>query len=383
MASIPVEISNAVGTRNGITPMPNLQGDLNIIMELFDRIPVRSGGSAELGGVWASDRDSQIAEITAQIIVFQTRNNRPVIDGVIDRNGGTLRLMNSLALDPTPTPGDGMVARVVPGPDARPEVLVDVSFSVVDFASGHGFTPLNPMTAIASYTRRLVQLDDCSIKWFGVVIPKFMQPGAIPHINFTPTPIQGGYVDWHYSTFSGWGQLWDDYTWVIGGQMVASAVNQILVLPFYRTSQQRHLGDFLFKWKEAVAAVVTAAIDSVDPMFLRDSYEFDRIDSSSFSNGWVAHQHFNGAATGAADMTNFIYDLDGVAGGSQWRPPNGVIYLNRTPPVGVNPVSGRHWYVGGRWQKFAPMYGASFNSHACCRNHLLYHGLTVTELLTE
>jgi len=381
MASVPIEISAAVGVRNGLTPMPNVQGDLNKVMELFDRIPVRSGGSAELGGVWATDRDAQIAEITAQIIAFQTTNNRPVIDGVIDRNGGTLRLMNTLASDPTPRPGEGMLATVVAAPDGRKEVFVDETFTVVDFSTGHGFDQMNPMPAQASYTRRLVQVEDCSIKWFGIVIPKFMQPDSIPHINFTPTPIQGGYVDWNYNTFAGWGQLWDDYTWVIGGQMVASAVNQILVIPIYRTAQQRHLGDFLFKWKEAVSAAVTVAIDSVDPTFLRGKYEFDRIDSSSFSNGWVAHQHFNGAAAGAAEMTNFIYDLDGVAGGSQWRPANGVIYLNRTPPVGVNPVSGRHWYVGGRWQKFAPMYGASFNTHACCRNHLLYHGLTVTEMM--
>ena len=73
-------------------------------------------------------------------------------------------------------------------------------------------------------------------------------------------------------------------------------------------------------------------------------------------------------------MTDVLFDLDGVAGGSTWRPPKGVIYLNRQPPALLNPV-GANWYVGARWQNFAPFYGGNLNTHACCRNHLLYHAL--------
>jgi hypothetical protein len=125
-----------------------------------------------------------------------------------------------------------------------------------------------------------------------------------------------------------------------------------------------------------VSAVVTAAINSIDPYMLRDTFTFDRIVSSSFSNGYVAHQGFHNKAAGAAAMTDVLFDLDGQAGGSTWRPAKGVIYLNRTPGA-VNPVGGRQWYVGGRWEpKFKPLYGGgNVNGHAASRNHLLYHGL--------
>jgi len=79
--------------------MANTPRDLAIVTDLFDRIPMANGGSAELFGVWAINRDDLIAEVTAQIITFQTANGLPVIDGVIDPGGGTLKLMNTLAED--------------------------------------------------------------------------------------------------------------------------------------------------------------------------------------------------------------------------------------------------------------------------------------------
>jgi hypothetical protein len=124
-----------------------------------------------------------------------------------------------------------------------------------------------------------------------------------------------------------------------------------------------------------VSQVITAALISYDPMMLRTDFSFDRIVSSSFSNGYVAHQNFNGQAVGAANMTDYIFDLDGAAGGSHWVPGNGVIYRNQKPPGNNNPA-GNVWYVGGRWGNgFSPIYPGGINTHAACRNHLLYHGL--------
>src|SRR5262245_60066120 len=94
MASVSVSISAPVGIRNGQTVMPNQTRDLNTVTGLLDRIPVSKGGSAEIGGVWSTDRNALITEIAAQITVFQTVNQRKVIDGVIDPRGGTLQLMN-------------------------------------------------------------------------------------------------------------------------------------------------------------------------------------------------------------------------------------------------------------------------------------------------
>jgi hypothetical protein len=236
-----------------------------------------------------------------------------------------------------------------------------------------GIKPFGWTALKADYIRKLVYVDSGSINWFGVVCARGSF-GSVPHINFTPTPIQGGYPDTTYGSFGGWGRLWADYTSVIGGQMVAAGVDQILVIPFYRTSQSGKLGDFLANWKEVVSAVITAAINSIDPYYLRDTYSFDHICSSSFSNGWVAHQNFYSHATGAASMTDVLFDLDGQAGGSHWRPPEGIIYQNRGAP-GSNPI-GNVWYVGGRWgASYSTLYGGTLNSHAACRNHLLYHGL--------
>jgi hypothetical protein len=369
-------IAAPVGIRYGQTMMTNNVADLATIRDLFDRISVANGGSAEIGGVWSTDRNALINEITAQIFIFQTANNRPVVDSVVDPGGGSLQLMNRLAMDVPPVPGSDVVATVEPAPNGLDELKAG-SVSVANPFQMPGLGRIDPMPVSYCYYRKLVRVEGSSIKWFGVVLR--ISDGTIsagtPHINFTPTPIQGGYSDATYDSFGGWAQLWDDYTEVIGSQMVAAGVDQILVIPFYMTSQQRNLGDFLTNWQQVVSKVVTSAICSVDIFFLRDSYSFDRIVTSSFSNGWVAHHEFNNKAAGAASMTKSIIDLDGVAGGSHWVPANGVIYRNRTPPVKSNPM-GNIWYVGGRWSdKFAALYGGFLNSHAACRNHLLYHGL--------
>ena len=367
-----VQISAPVGIRFGQTVMPNIPRDLEAIRDLLDRIPVASGGSAEIGGVWATDRDALIAEVSAQIVTFQTTNRRPTIDGVVDPFGGSLRLMNQLAL--APSPSGGITATVEPAPDGLDEVAASTT-NVVNIAQMPGLGKIEPTAADYACVRKLVRVDGSSIKWFGVVFSSDAAWNGIPHINFTPTPIQGGYQDATYDSFGGWANLWRDYTYVIGSQVSAAGVNQILVIPFYKTSQQRDLGSFLSNWKEVIAAVIKAAIFSIDIFLLRDGYAFDQIVSSSFSNGWVAHQGFNTQAIGAASMTKLIIDLDGVAGGSHWTPVNGVIYRNRTPPFATNPV-GNIWYVGGRWSpKFAAFYGGNLSTHAACRDFLLYHGL--------
>ena len=107
MALTFTDISQAVGVRNGETPMPNTLADLAIVTDLFDRIPVDNGGSAELAGVWSNNRDALIAEVTDQIITFQTKNGMKVVDGVLDRSGATLKLMNKLASDRLLTPMQG------------------------------------------------------------------------------------------------------------------------------------------------------------------------------------------------------------------------------------------------------------------------------------
>ncbi|MBL8575370.1 MAG: hypothetical protein JNM13_16965 [Hyphomicrobiaceae bacterium] len=377
MARIATTISDAVGIRHGVTMMANTASDLERICDLFDRIAVRDGGTREVGGLWPSERTALIVDLTGLITAFQTLHKRPSIDGVIDRGGGTLRLMNQLAADPLPGPPVGLSAEVVPPPGNKVDEI-DGGYWVAEPSSMPGTGMMRAINVPVKFKRLLVKAEGSAIKWFGVVIPASMlgSQGASPHIAFTPTPAQGNYYDSSYDQFTAWAQLWDDYTSVYGCQLAGAGVNQMLIIPFYKNAQAGDLGDFLSNWQEVISAVGTAAINRVDPLYLRDTFTFNRIYSTSFSNGYVTHQNFFNKAVGAADMTSVLFDLDGVAGGSMWRPAKGVIYLNRQAPQGTNPVAGRHWYVGSRWADFNKVYGgAQVTTHAMSRNHLLYPGL--------
>jgi hypothetical protein len=374
MATTLSAIDKPVGVRNGVAVQPNTLKDLDTITELLDRIPAANGGAAGLPGPWHTNRDLLIAEVTAFIIAFQTSNRRPTIDGVVDPKGGTLALMNKLAAEPP------LRAVVAPPPGGRAEVM-NASLTVAGATSVPGRDLLRKTPVNAQYTRKLVRVNTSSIKWYGVAVPSRLTPASIPHVFFTPTPDQGHYYDPGYDAFTSWGQLWDDYTSRIGGQIFAATSNQVLVIPFYKNSHSQGLGNFSENWQEVVAAVATAAINAVDPLFLRDAYTFDRIVSSSFSNGWVAHSRFNGSR-GASAMTNVAFDIDGAAAQPTslgWRPPNAVKYLDRpVPGRQPNPVGGRDFYVGGRWGEIAQIYlpADRHKTHFMCSAHLLFHGVS-------
>jgi len=169
--------------------------------------------------------------------------------------------------------------------------------------------------------------------------------------------------------------LANKYTSIIGSQLVVSGARQILVIPFYKNIQASNLGDFLTNWKEVISTVLTEAISSMDPLFLRDRFDFDRIYSSSFSNGIVTHRNFNTQGTGAASMTRMAFDLDGQAAGSLWQPSRAVVYSTTAAPGGINPV-GTKWFVGGRFTEIQPGYIPGTSDHSLCP-FLLLHGLSL------
>ena len=362
-----LQISNSVGS-GGV----NNAGDVIAVKEAFNEIPADLGAPASTLVV-----DGDLTqELIDAITNFQLFHQLPSADGLISPGKAThkrLNLILQVLESPAPT------ATVAPTPGGFSTTVGPEGNTVAEPDSVPGFGSLQPATVNYEFERRLVRVDGASINWFGVVLPRPLPVGAslgIPHIAFTPTPIQGGYSDATYDTFTGWEKLWGDYTSVIGFQLMASGVSQVLVLPFYRTAQQQDLGDFYINWQSVISAVVSVAVNSVDPLFLSGDYTFQQIVSSSFSNGWVTHREFNTKAVGASAMTSVLFDLDGVAAQSTWQPANGVIYRNQTPPTPDNP-QGINWYVGGRWNQFAQFYPpGAMNTHACCRNHLLYHGLT-------
>lgn len=374
MATDAVNIGAAVGKRNLKVALPNRPQDLAIIADLFDRIPSRSGGTSDVAGQWPADQPGLSAQITAQITTFQSLHRSLTADSAIDPGGSTLRLMNQLAADPP------LGATVVNTKDPALENDIVESPYMASIASMPGSKPLEPVQMVAAYSRRLVKVSGSSIKWFGVVLPDKIAASpssAPPLVFFTPTPIQGGYHDNTYDSFDGWLQLWLDYTSRIGGLLSAAGTSQILVLPFYKTSQSSHLGTFLKNWREVIGAVVTAAVNDINPYALRTNYSFDRLYSASFSNGLLAHFVFNSQGTGVRNMTSLVFDLDGQAmtGGAVWKPTNGVIYANKGAPPGGNP-HGTHWYVGGRWSAFDNVQPQTSRfSHHACSQFLLFHGL--------
>ena len=357
-------ITQAVGVRNGRQMMPNRPEDLETITDLLDRIPSASGGTADMPGVWSTDRTVLIAEVTAAIVLFQTANGRPSADGAVDPGGGTLADMNRIA---GPSPVRARIYR---------EDRASQTWVVADATSVEGLAPLLPRTISPLLNRKLVLVRGTSIKWFGVVVPLDQSGhvfGTEPHIFFTPSPGQGGYRDPGYNSFNSWVNLWDKYTSAMGSQLVVSGAPQILVIPFYKNSQAANLGEFLQNWREVITAVLTEAVLSVDPLALRDRFEFTSICTSSFSNGIVTHQNFNARGTDTASMTRVAFNLDGQASGNHWNPARGVVYSNTHPPGRDNPV-GRQFYVGGRFTQIRRSYH-NVRDHNLCP-FLLLHGLT-------
>lgn len=384
LAKIHVTIQKPVGIRNGWAEQPNQPADVAKICELFDRIPMHLGGTREIPNGWKKDRIPLIEQVTQQITWFQKKHNRPVVDGVVDPGQGTLRVMNEVALDtplapPAPgpsAPSAGPIATPLPAKVVPPvgDYYVERTETddFIDPSSIAGSATMRICKVNTSFWRRLVRVENTSINWFGVLASRngLNLSSAIPHINFTPTPWQGGYLDNGYEGFTSWMKLWHDYTLNIGCHIAAAGVPQILVIPFYRNTQPNSMGSFMQNWKEAVVSAITVAIQDAVPTALPGLYSFNKIETSSFSNGWIAHFNFHRNGREVAAMTRSVYDLDGFAAGCLWVAPNGVTYRNREVPNGKNP-EGNIFYVGKRW----PTDTANRLGHVYSRDYLLYHGL--------
>ncbi len=374
MAKLAVKLAAAVGRRWGYGPVANQAQDVATVVDLFDRILSTVGGTSDIPGTWPTDANILVAGLAELIGVFQQMHGLPVVDSVIDPFGKTLMLLNQLAVDPPVTPfmsGFGNSFEID---------MISRSKVIADPPSLPGNAPLKPVSVPVNYSRRLVGVMGSSIKWYGVVLPTHVGSDvatAQPHIFFTPTPEQGGYLDGNYDNFAGWAGLWDSYTTSIGGQLSASGVNQVLVIPFYKMSQKFDLGIFLNHWQDVVSKVVTIAVNDINPYYLPGPFTFQTIVTSSFSNGAAAHRNFHDKGAGVANMTTVLFDLDGQASteGANWQPAGAVTYRNLFPG-GANPV-GSKFFVGLRWGDFDKAgINAVNRSHGACSAFLLTHGLS-------
>lgn len=357
-------LTQAVGMKGGAVAMPNQAPDVRAVTGLLDRIPGSKGGTADAPAKWSSDPAVLARQLGGAIAEFQRVNRRPRADGVLEPGDGTLQLMDTLA-------ASRKVTATIELADVHSR-----SWVVADPSSVDGVGDVAPLTIAPPLTRRLVRVTGSSITWFGVVVPVKGSGGAVggsPHVTFTPSPWQGGYQDGTYEQFDAWRRLFDKYTSAMGSQMVAAGVPQILVLPIYRNAQAGNLGEFLANWREVLEVVITAALNSVDPLFNRDTYRFDAIYSSSFSNGIATHRNFHLQGNGVSAMTRMAFDLDGQASGMMWRANRSVVYANTRVPGATNPV-GNCWHVGGRLGLLRPSFPGSTDHNIC--PFLLMHGLS-------
>jgi hypothetical protein len=356
-------ISASVG-KGGV----NIPQDVSVVQKLLNDVPAQSGGPItplKVDGLAWSKTIAAISRFQKIACGFQWP------DGRVDPAGKTFDRLCDLGGDQDQ---NANITATVERGDALPQ-----GWTVVEPASVPGKDELRPLGIhVTLLTRKLVSVKGTSVKWFGVVVPQKgagQIAGGSPHIFFTPTPYQGGYQDSAYEQFTTWQMLWDDYTSIMGTQLVYSGVPQILVIPFYKNSQRANLGSFLTNWREVVSEVITQTIYAIDPYFLRNKFEFDKIFTSSFSDGIWTHQDFNTHGVDAASMTQMTFDMDGSAAkpATHWRASKMVAYHNTPVPGQNNPV-GFDWYVGNRFGKaFSFLYPGEI-PHAWCR-FLLLHGL--------
>jgi hypothetical protein len=342
------DVGAPVGIRNGTQVLTNRQSDMALVMERLDRIPILQGGTQGNPTPWASDRDALIVELAAAITVFQAaqiatgRLKLRQPDGAVDPRGKTSALLRELA-GPDPLSASVVFSETVAG-----EPMLGIAP-----ASVGGMNRMSSTSASGSYQRAIVHVPGCDIGYFGVLFASSAGAGIIDHepcLFFTPTPWQGGHLDHTYERFpdASWRDLWDKYTDIIGQQMVGAGAKSILVIPFYKNVQATSLGSFYADWRQVVDLVITATIDRMDPTALRSTYSLRSVSTSSFSNGIFTQRDFQTKGEGVGDLTNKIFDFDGTAAQSMWRPTKGVIYINQRVPGGSNPA-GNLWYVGGRF----------------------------------
>ncbi len=257
---------------------------------------------------------------------------------------------------------------------------VDQVFDFVDPTSVAGLGKLRYIARPVKFVRRLYKVQGLSIKWFAVVVPDglFLEPS--PHVYFIPSPEQGKADDGSYDQFAGaWrSTLYVDYTKFVGAQVAnAREAQQVLVIPFYRNSQRQNLGDFNQYWQPVITQLLTDAIFKKDVLIIRkNEVSFDSIYTSSFSNGWVTHQHFQQSGKSVADLTIKLFDLDGVQAGSSWAPAKSIIYKNRPPPGPSNPV-GNTYFLDKRWGNIQSLTirHSTINFHWMVNQFMLFHGL--------
>jgi hypothetical protein len=276
------------GVRNGVQ-MPNNPDDLQTITTLFDNFPFAQGGTSDVPGPWASDQATLIEEVTAQIFYFQKLNNTPVVDGVVDREGTTLRLMSKLA---------GTVL-IQSNPDSLTSVH-DVPNQVISpYSLGDFFQEIPQTGSMSEFLFKM--LKDGEIYWIGAAVPAGTADFSKVQIFFHPTVVQDGQVvaaDGDYRDFrGGWSNLTSEraiqrYVAMQGGQL-AGARQTALVVPFMTMAAYGGTAPaYMFATSpvDTLNAIMTAVQNAAVPG--SSAIQVSQVGVSSFSSGIGAMRLF-------------------------------------------------------------------------------------------
>lgn len=395
MALTFTDITQPVGIRNGQTKMPNKQGDLEIVTDLFDRISVDDGGSSEIFGVWSKNRDDLIQEVTDQIITFQTKNGMKVIDGVLDRSGGTLKLMNKLATDRlltrmpgTPTWEDWGYDRLPPlSTDKAPETTWELPF-------GHTGSPGNMSTRAYECDKAL------GVPHVGIGWPEGVKPSA--------------YLLYFHHSLSQEGNAYASsavrFTKGIGDYMIGrmkgldsigwSGKNVCLVVPEPTSSGQ---GAF-----ENNEKLVIEALKEIDADVTSETRDLPPLLLASYSDGLGRMKTFMTSCPNLRKTVRGMYDFDGMLvvrfagitlanwakGGAQVfryvgnSSPGFAAKETRQAYLGrctsrspkIIPLPKSRWVNHPRYPEFTsnPGWAAAWWMHFYIPSCMLYHGLANT-----
>jgi hypothetical protein len=296
--------------------------------------------SETLGRNRSNRNAGDVAAITAALASFLVRRGEnPVIapdgfveaiadfqftekldpDGVIGRNGDTLRRINALLKTNGPLPPSrtrrrrlflGGVSRIDP-PDNAPTAFTDIFPSPVpqSFRTEFHFQWLGltkPEARILYF-----ELDENVVpNLFGVVVPPTLRSFDSAHIFFHPNPGFAGFNDATYQSRAGWGRIFHYMSDSFSAQFTAAGLDQILIMPVFTASTLGSAGIFPERWQEIVSAILA----DLNPNPFENALGFKPLRNivlSSFSAGISYSHHFRQRANGM-DAVVATIDFDGL-----------------------------------------------------------------------
>lgn len=240
-------------------------------------------------------------------------------DGVIGRNGETLRRINALLKTSGPLPPSrkrrkrlflGGVSRIDP-PDNAPTEFTDINPSPVpqSFRTEFHFewqSLAKPQPRILYY-----ELDENVVpNLFGVVVPETLRSFDSAHIFFHPNPGPAGFNDATYQSRAGWGKIFHYMSDSFSAQFAAAGLDQILIMPVFTASTLGTAGIFPERWQELVSAILA----DLNPNPFDNALGFKPLRNivlSSFSAGISYSHHFRQRA-GGLDAVVATIDFDGL-----------------------------------------------------------------------